>query len=517
MALHSKFETSAATHPERIAVRETTGAAISYHELDVLSAMLRDRLGAMGVGPGDLVGIYLPKSIDSLASILGILRAGAAYVPLDPTAPAARNAYIVADCRVKALILDRGFVDALQGEMAETAERPDLFVLDGGPGGTGLRAWLENTQKSARAPETASIRSANNDLAYILYTSGSTGKPKGVMITHENATSFVDWCHETFQPTLGDVFSSHAPFHFDLSILDIYTSLGAGATLVLISEEAGKAPAKLAQLIDDEGITIWYSAPSILTLLTQFGDLAERDYQSLRLILFAGEVFPIVHLRRLSDLVPHPVYWNLYGPTETNVCAAFQLPEKLPEKRKDPFPIGEVCSHLDGLVVDPDGLEVAPGQEGELCIHGPSVTQGYWNSPERSDQAFLPATQHGQGWYRTGDIVTAEANTLIFLGRRDRMVKKRGYRVELGEIETCLYRSENILEVAVIALTDEDGAVTIRAHLATKDGERLSLIKLKQFCGTHLPIYMIPDTFMFHDSLPKTSTDKIDYQSLKAL
>ncbi|PYS38253.1 MAG: D-alanine--poly(phosphoribitol) ligase, partial [Acidobacteria bacterium] len=180
-------------------------------------------------------------------------------------------------------------------------------------------------------------RISPDDLAYILYTSGSTGKPKGVMLSHRNGTSFVNWCIDTFQPRRSDRFSSHAPLHFDLSILDIYTAFASGGTLVLVSEETGKDPARLADLISKSRISVWYSAPSILTLLVQYGDLQKYDYSSLRMLLFAGEVFPVKHLRALKSLLPKPQYFNLYGPTETNVCTFYEIPSDIPAERTEPF------------------------------------------------------------------------------------------------------------------------------------------------------------------------------------
>ena len=354
-----------------------------------------------------------------------------------------------------------------------------------------------------------------DDLAFILYTSGSTGKPKGVQLTHGNAVSFVVWCAETFALTSSDRFSSHAPFHFDLSVFDIFSSVKHGGTLLIIGEEVGKQPYELAQLIADHKITVWYSAPSILSLVAQFGQLDTRDYSALRLVLFAGEVFPINHLKLLTAYWPHSQYFNLYGPTETNVCTYYQVQMPIPAEQMEPVPIGKVCSHLEGIVLQADGTEASEGAEGELCICGPAVTRGYWNLPEQSQRCFVEV--RGKKYYRTGDIVREEAGgNLRYLGRKDRMIKKRGFRVELGEIEVCLYRHPGIREAAVVALADDSVGMRVHAHIVSKEGKPLSLIDMKTFCSEHIPIYMIPDRFSFHSSLPKTSTDKIDYQTLKS-
>ncbi|HVF62999.1 MAG TPA: AMP-binding protein, partial [Casimicrobiaceae bacterium] len=355
-ALHEAFTKIAASRPQATAIVEPGNGAITYAELARLSDRTRDRLHELGVRRGDRVGIYLTKSIDTVATLYGILSAGAAYVPVDVGAPPARNAYILHNCAVKVIVTEARLVDRFRVEFSALGgEIPPLFVLQAAGGGNGLRRALDEADDRDRAPVVASVANASDDLAYILYTSGSTGKPKGVMLSHENAVSFVDWCSETFEPRPDDRFSSHAPFHFDLSILDIHVPLKHGATLVLIGEDVGKDPIHLAALIAAERITCWYSAPSILSLLAQYGNLGKHDLGALRLVLFAGEVFPVKHLRMLTALVPKPRYFNLYGPTETNVCTYYEVVPPVPSDRTAPYPIGSVCSHLSARVVDARG------------------------------------------------------------------------------------------------------------------------------------------------------------------
>jgi acyl-coenzyme A synthetase/AMP-(fatty) acid ligase len=256
-----------------------------------------------------------------------------------------------------------------------------------------------------------------------------------------------------------------------------------------------------------------------LSFLAQFGELEQYGFPDLRLVLFAGEVFPIKHLRTLKNLLPHPRYFNLYGPTETNVCTYFEIPATIPLDRSKPFPIGEACTHYRNKIrnVDEQGQEVAMGQEGELIACGPGVMQGYWNLPEKTANAFL-IDSSGQRWYKTGDVVIQdEDGNYLYVSRRDRMVKKRGYRVELGEIEAGLYKHPDVKEAAVIAMSSEENGVQIKAYLSFRGGQTPSRIELKRFCAQALPAYMIPDFFSFLESLPKTSTDKIDYQKLKTI
>lgn len=516
-ALHQFFVKAAEHYPERTAVIEPGAGSVTYGELAALSDRVRDRLCNSGVQMGDRVGIYMRKSIETVAIIYGILKAGGTYVPVDSGAPPARNAFIMHNCGVKLIFTEHRFEATLRDELRQSGSTPQFFIVTPACGGQGLDQALDQASTHPMLAADTVVPDSD-DLAYILYTSGSTGRPKGVTLTHENAVSFIDWCSDVFEPAETDRFSSHAPFHFDLSILDIYLPLKHGATLVLVAEEVGKDPVRLAPLIAEQRISCWYSAPSILSLLAQYGNLASRDYSALRLVLFAGEVFPIRHLRTLTTLLPKPRYFNLYGPTETNVCTFHELPLPIPEARTVPFPIGKVCSHLAGKVIDENERDVPRGGAGELCISGSGVMAGYWALADQTARAFL--IDGYRRWYRTGDIVVeGEDGNYTYVGRRDRMVKRRGYRVELGEIEAGLYRHALIGEAAVVATTDEEAGVRIKAFLSCPEAgaKRPSIIELKRFCTENLPLYMIPDEFIWCEELPKTSTDKIDYQRLKEI
>lgn len=508
---------SCGQHADLTALRDAvTGVTMSYSRLAELSDRLCDRLRHMGVQQGDRVGLHVPKSIDAIIAIIGVLKTGAAYVPVDPEAPARRCAYILNDCAVRIVIADARLAPALADALAGYGPTPPMLVLDPEATPCPIEHVLDEAQQSDPAPAAAVAEAVPDDLAYILYTSGSTGMPKGVRLTHRAALTFVGWCAAEFNPVSDDVYSSHAPLHFDLSIHDVFVPLLHGARLVLISEELGREPARLAEAIASERITVWYSTPSILNLLALYGRLDRIDASALRLVLFAGEVFPIPQLRRLMELWPHPRYYNLYGPTETNVCTYYRLPQTVNADVIEPFPIGYMCPPLRGRVVDESGANVARGEEGELIVAGPGVMDGYWNLPDLTERVFL-IDEHGEQWYRTGDIVReGDIGCYQFHGRRDRMVKRRGYRVELGEIEAGLAGHPNVREVAVVAVADADHGVRIRAYLCAGSGERPGIIALKKFSVERLPRYMVPDTFEFVEALPRTSTDKIDYRSLLA-
>ncbi|MEZ4290397.1 MAG: AMP-binding protein [Myxococcota bacterium] len=444
--------------------------------------------------------------------LYGILKCGAAYVPTDATAPMARAGLILADCGVRAAFVETSSTTSSPATCTSRAATPASSGSTRRGGGLGLERTLRELDGASPAPVVPTHRAAPDDLAYILYTSGSTGRPKGVMLNHANATHFVEWCSDLLEPTPADRFSSHAPFHFDLSILDLYTPARHGACVVIVPEDVGKEPGPLAELIARKAHDLVLRPLDPRPARSRQGELDRRDYASLRFVLFAGEVFPVVQLRSLKALWRGPRYVNTARPRRT--CAPPTRSRRPCPRIGRPYRSGRVCHHLEGRIVDPAGTPVARGEEGELCIAGPNVMQGYWNLPERTAAGFL-VTEDGRRWYRTGDIVTEDDDgVLTYVGRRDRMIKKRGYRIELGEIESCLYTHPEVVEAATVAIEDDEGNLRVRAHLATKDGGRLSLIALKRFCAERLPLYMVPDLFRFHASLPKTSTDKVDYQAL---
>ena len=506
------LEASAAASPDRTAVVDPSGQAVTYGEINERADALAAFLAARGVRPGDRVGIVVRKSVRAVISLYGVMKAGAACVPVDASAPADRRRRILTDCSVRALIADRGCLDVVTDLSAQPLAA--LIVADTtGAADTINRAT--SFQEATTATATAEPpEGQGSDLAYILYTSGSTGTPKGVTLTHDNMVSFVEWCSRAFEPTARDRFSSHAPFHFDLSVLDVYLAAKHGAAVYLVSEDLGKSPKDLARFIAANRLTIWYSTPSALTLLLGHGRLEAHDASSLRIVLFAGEVFPVRHLRELQQHWPRPAYFNLYGPTETNVCTFARIPDTIPDDRDRPYPIGFPCDHCRPLVLDGDGHEVAAGEEGLLHISGPSVFSGYWNRPAESAPAFVE--RHGLRWYNTGDVVRwHEAEGFVYVGRKDRMVKRRGYRIELGEIERALSGQPCVRDVAVVAVPDAEAGVKIVAFVSWR-GEAPSIIALKTFCGSQLPAYMSPDQFFVRRALPTTSTDKTDYQALRA-
>jgi amino acid adenylation domain-containing protein len=517
--------------PEHAAALDENGRILSYGELARGADRLAARLARWGVSRGDRVGLWLPKSLQAVTAIHGILRSGAAYIPVDPTGPASRSVGIFAASGVKAVVVSVPLATDLRESWEGPGPLPRLILVDTDtsvdasqvgclPSETtdlepGDARWIDIMTDDAPAPLPP--ERDPDDLAYILFTSGSTGRPKGVMLSHQNAFTFLDWCQGALGPwSNDDRFLSQAPFHFDLSIFDLFLSCRNAATLVVVGESLAREPARLGEFLKAQPASVWYSAPSILALLTEHGGLDRPGFIAPRLVLFAGEVFPIRPLRRLRQLWLGSDFWNLYGPTETNVCTAYRIPDSIPEDRTEPYPIGAVCSPLRARIVDEEGQPVPPGTLGELLIAGPGVTRGYFGQPELTASAFQ-CDAEGCRWYRTGDLVVDDGSGCYqFHGRRDRMVKKRGYRIELGEIESAIYRHGGVDRAAVIASADEAG-VSISAFIALKPEHKKSIIAMKRHCTAYLPHYMVPDRITFVGSLPSTSTDKVDYQRLKAM
>lgn len=503
---------SAARYPEKTAVwaRKRT---LSYRELDERSTQLAHLLVQRGLGKGDRVGIFFPKSVESLVCMFGVLKAGGVYVPLDPQAPADRVGYIIGNCGIRVLLTTKERRAALAPEVVQCL---DYCVMtdDSRANGSGNKIVPWAMLGEFPVSSAPAVTLTETDLAYILYTSGSTGRPKGVMLSHQNALTFVEWCAEKFKMRAEDRLSNHAPLHFDLSVFDVYNSVEAGATVYLVTEDLALFPTTLANFIETQQITVWYSVPSALMLLLLHANLQAEKLPHLRTILFAGEVFPMKYLRQLADLLPGVELFNLYGPTETNVCTYYQV-ERERLAGMDKLPIGIACENTEVFAVnDKDQIVTAAGGSGELYVRGPAVTYGYWADEEKTKKMVVPnrfQPHFNENLYRTGDLVTlGEDGNYYFQGRRDSQIKSRGYRIELGEIESALLSHPGVREAAAVAIPDELIGNRIKAVVAAHEARELKIADLQQFCATLIPKYMIPEQIEFCGSLPKTSTGKID-------
>lgn len=511
------LQAAADARPDSIAVVDGE-RQVDYSELDRSSNRIANLLRELGVRKGDRVGVLLDKSYEAISGIYGILKAGAAYVPIDPQAPATRQAYILRDAGVSVLLSGCSKAGAWATLLGEGASVDTVIVLDGDPPLADVAALtvLGADRVAAADPTRPKVETIDFDLAYILYTSGSTGSPKGVMLTHRNCLAFVHWVAAEFGLTAEDRVASHAPLHFDLSTFDLYAAARVGAPVVLVPPGASVFPMELRRFIESAGITVWYSVPTTLTMLVRRGGLAGGEFPELRIILFAGEVFPTPHLRRLMQFLPHVRFANLFGPTETNVCTWYDVPE-LPEEMTDAIPIGRAIDNVEAFAVTEDGARAAPGEIGELYVRGPTVMQGYLGDPVRSAERLVPNPLNDalpQPVYRTGDLVQElDDGNYRFLGRRDSQIKSRGYRIELGDVEAALHAHPGVLECAVVAVPDDLVTNRLKAFVTLQNGN-LSRSDLVAFCAARIQSYMIPEEFEFRDELPRTSTGKVDRQAL---
>jgi amino acid adenylation domain-containing protein len=490
--------------------------SLTYGELEALTNSVALTLKSVGVKRGDRVGIYV-----------GILKTGASYVPLDPNAPLQRIAFIIRDSEVKVLLTSSAKLADVRAMFPENCPLGSVLLIDSDVPKQGeLSGKLSETvsfvswrsireRQGVTFPEDQAIET---DTAFILYTSGSTGTPKGVMISHRNSLSFVNWAADCAGLSSEDRVTSHAPLHFDLSTFDIFSSVREAATIIIVPENAAMFPVQLTKLLERERITVTYLVPSVLTLLVLYGNIPAHDLSRLRAIIFAGEVFPAKYLSKLMSLLPKRRYMNWYGPTETNVCTYYEV-RSSDSTRVEPVPIGKACANTDVFALSKDGRVVEkPGERGELYVRGPTLMQGYWKQQEKTARVLVPNPLHqkfSELVYRTGDIVTLDAEgNYVFLGREDGMVKTRGYRVELGEIEAVLYQHPSIKEAAVLPVPDEILGNRLRAVVSLHDNAALNRNELAAFCAQKLPSYMVPDVFEFRTSLPKTSTGKTDRVTL---
>ncbi|MEL3946989.1 MULTISPECIES: amino acid adenylation domain-containing protein [Streptomyces] len=487
--------------------------ARTYGELAGQVAAVAAGLLGLGAEVGDRVAIWTDKQPRYAEAILGALQAGCAYVPLDGGQPVARVETILSDAEPVALVTDSGRLDVLMERQLPGSVRVVVLVDDPAPAPAAPAVTWSDFTAGAAGHVVLLPPLDRDDLAAILYTSGSTGTPKGVRISYRNLACFIRWAREELDVGPGDVFAGHASFNFDLSTFDLFTALSAGAGLWIVPDGQARDVGALAAGIRDHGVSVWYSVPSVLRLLTVSGALTPDTARGLRYVLFAGEVFPIPHLRALSEqLAPGTALYNLYGPTETNVCTYHQVrPEDL--ERHEPVPIGTPLPGAKLTVVDTDGRALTgPDAFGELVVEGDCVTPGYW----RGD-AGPAAAGHREGRHATGDLVSHDVRhgaALVYRGRRDRMVKLAGHRVELGEIEAAVLRHPGIAHAAVVA--DTEGPDTTIALYFTLNGEtpRPGLIELKQHCARHLPRYMLPRTATCLDELPHNANGKTDYRRL---
>ncbi|MFL6138262.1 MAG: non-ribosomal peptide synthetase [Frankiaceae bacterium] len=491
LLLHDLFAQRAAAMPDHPAVR-FEGAEVTYGELDVAANRLARLLQTEhGVGRDIAVGFLLERGPDVALTELAVLKAGGAWLPLDPAYPTNRFAYQLSDADVRAVVTTRALADKLP-------EGTTAVLLDE------LREKGALAQLPESAPECAALP---DNVAYIIYTSGSTGKPKGVQVPHRAAVNFVGGAGRClFDVTPDDRILQFANPTFDVSVFDLYAALCSGATCVAAPVPVLHDPASLAELMRREGVTIADIPPAVL------GVLDDAELPDLRALFVGLEAFSAELVNRWRT--PTRAFHNGYGPTEATVaCVDYECP---PEPLTAPPPIGRAMPNMRAYVVDRQCDPVPIGVPGELCVAGLQLARGYLGKPGLSADKFVPCPfgEPGERMYRTGDMARwGEDGQLEFLGRVDRQVKIRGLRVELGEIEHALEALPSVRQAAVV-VADTDAGPRLDAYLVADEATAPGEADLRAHLADRLPPHMVPATFTVLQSLPLTSSGKVDQRSL---
>jgi amino acid adenylation domain-containing protein len=457
------------------------------------------------------VAVFLPKSAETIVADLAVLYAGNCYANLDVKSPPERLRATLANLGASliltsgahaAALLALGVPEArlLRVEAAMQARDAE----DAGSNGAGAA-----TDAALRARREAVI---DTDPLCIIHTSGSTGVPKGVVLSHRGTIDFMDWTFARLGLDGSEVIGSLSPFYFDIYTLELYLCLAKGATLVLIPEQCAIFPAKLVEFLAQRAISFVFWVPTIMVNIANQNLLSGAALPALRRVFFAGEVFPTKSLNYWRRQLPGAQFVNLYGPIEISVdCTYFVVDRDFADDEK--LPIGHPCRNSDILILDENDRPARDGAVGELCVRGSSLALGYWNSPERTAQAFVqnPLNPHyPELIYRTGDLVHRnERGEIMIVGRKDFQIKHLGYRIDLGEIEHAALKVEAIGNVCVIYDAPKK-AITLYFESARE----LPAALIRERLAAFLPKYMLPTVLHRLESLPRNPNGKIDRQLL---
>ncbi len=492
-------------------------SSVTYAELADLSNRLATLLKQFKVRRQDRVALCLKRSAAFLPAILGILKADAVYVPLDPKSPQERWQKIVADCAPTALICDSQTILPLAEAVDASIPRVFLAPRCELPlAGAETAATLEDILSSSM--RTPTCDNEPDDLAYILYTSGSTGAPKGVMVTHRNICNYIDWAVDYFVINQEDRILGTAPFHFDMSTFDLWSPIKAGATLCLADNALMLFPEKLLRFMEDQQITIWKGISSLLFYMERAGVIASGRIPAMSRVLFGGDALPTRTLIRWMETFPDKAFFNVYGPTEATGISLCYPVEKIPQDPGERIPIGRSCKGMKAELLDENLLPVPNGTVGELCLSGPGLGKGYLNDMERTARAFFTVRPPGvsaETWYHTGDLcLRRDDGNIEFVGRKDQQVKIMGYRIELGEIEQALRAIDGVCEAAVVT-AHRGGIEELVAFIEDNGGMDNALIMKR--LRDRLPGYMIPRRLLPLADLPRCGRGKINRAALREL
>ncbi len=502
--IHRLIETQAAATPDAVAVK-LHEQALSYDQLNRranrLAGYLRE---CCGVGPDVLVGICLERSLDMVVAMLAIWKAGGAYVPLDPDYPPSRIAYMAEDAQLSTILTQQRFNPLLR---AGTLLNLDCQTLNG---------QLENYDDDNISVEALS----SQHLAYVIYTSGSTGQPKGVMIEHLALYNRINWMQRQYGCCAADNILQKTPFSFDVSVWEFVWPLSTGATLVLAKPGGHREPQYLSDVIAELQISKLHFVPSMLASMLKLGDLSRAT--ALAEVFCSGEALPTDLVAQFKQQCPQVALHNLYGPTEAAIDVSFYECVRADE-RYPSAPIGQPIDNICFKVVDKYDKPTAIGVAGQLLIGGVGLARGYWHRQSLSDSAFF-RDEHGQRWYRSGDLVRYLADgSLLYLGRIDHQVKVRGFRIEPGEIEAVLLADCQVGEAVVIADSDAQRLIAY----VTLNGQRVDSMdeqhtvqtqqQLLQMLADKLPQHMVPGVIVLLDEMPVTANGKLDRRALPSV
>ncbi|WP_254564921.1 non-ribosomal peptide synthetase [Oscillatoria sp. HE19RPO] len=480
--LHHLFEARVERTPDAVAV-EFAGDCLTYRELNTKANHLAHYLQELGVQPNQLVGLYVERSLNMVTALLGILKSGAAYLPLDPAYPSERLEFTLGDAGVAVLLTHQHLVSGLPNHGAE------VVCLD-----TDWGTIAQFSPKNLHSPVHA------EDLAYTIYTSGSTGKPKGVEIPHRALVNFLTSMQRQPGLTSEDVLLSVTTLSFDIAALELFLPLIVGAKMVLVSRDVATDGIRLAQTLNASGTTVMQATPATWRLLLAAG---WEGSSSLK-ILCGGEALDCALAQQLQERCAE--LWNMYGPTETTIWSLVYRVEQV----QGMMPIGRAIANTQVYVLDGNLQPVPLGVPGELYIGGDGLARGYLNRPDLTQEKFIPNPyQPGSRLYKTGDLVRYLADrNLEFIARIDNQVKLRGHRIELGEIEAVLAQHPQVQQVVVVLREKRLVAYWVKAFT------ELTFTDLKGFLKTKLPAYMVPAVFVELETLPLTPNGKIDRKSL---
>ncbi len=495
--LHRLFEAQVERSPDAIAV-SYEDHSLTYTELNARANQLAHHLRKLNVRPGEFVAVALDRSIELVEAILAVLKSGAAYIPLDPSYPKDRLAYMLSDSAAEVLLTNQHLMQEFDGH------RGCVLSLDL------LREKL--SAESAANPEPGAAVDA---AAYVIYTSGSTGRPKGVVISHGAICNHMYWMQEAFPLTAGDRVLQKTPFSFDASVWEFYAPLLHGARLVIARPGGHQDAAYLAQMVAQQGITIIQLVPSLLRMLLEEEGFGRST--SLRAVFCGGEALSPDLLERFFARFKVPLN-NLYGPTECAIDTVFWTCR--PGDENGSVPIGRPVANTQLYVLD-ENLQLLPfGVSGELHIGGAQLARGYLNRPDLTAEKFVPSPfglEPGCRLYKTGDLVRyREDGALEYLGRIDHQVKLRGFRIELGEIESWLLKHPQVREAVAIVREDKPNDKRLVAYVALRPGDVPTTDELRSYIAKGLPEYMVPSAFVVQTALPMTPNGKVDRQALPA-